>query len=159
MAIFDVILGIVLIILILRSALRGFVEESFSLAAGLLGMWVALLLYRNGANFIRLQFNTDLRIVPEILSFIILFFIVFGAIKLLQSMIKDIIRRINVGTADHFLGALFGILEGLTVAALVVVLFRLQPIFDAQPLLAESFFAKMFANLTVTPFINAVIQG
>ncbi|GHU25032.1 hypothetical protein FACS1894164_13110 [Spirochaetia bacterium] len=152
----DIILLIFILILTIRAALRGFTEESLSVAAVVLGAWVALILYRNGATFVRTKMNTDIKIFPELISFIVLFFIVFGVVKLVQIMLKDIVKRIHIGAVDHFLGAAFGLLEGITVAACVVVLLRMQPIFDAEPIFAGSIFGNMFAGLSIASILPVI---
>jgi uncharacterized membrane protein required for colicin V production len=48
---------------------------------------------------------------------------------------------------DKFLGILFGIAEGMVLAALVVLLLRLQPLFDPSSLLRDSLFARLLLPL------------
>jgi membrane protein required for colicin V production len=83
----------------------------------------------------------DVKTIPEIAAFIVLFGIVFIIMKILEYLLKDIIEGIKLGGADRFLGLIFGFVEGLVVVSLVLFIIRIQPLFDPGALLSESFFA------------------
>jgi uncharacterized membrane protein required for colicin V production len=65
--------------------------------------------------------------------------------------LRDIINRIRLGGLDHFLGAVFGLVEGITVAALVILVITIQPLFDKGAVLDKSMFAGF-----LTPKIETV---
>jgi membrane protein required for colicin V production len=142
----DIILGSLMLILIIRCALRGFIEEMMSMASLVLGVLAAVFFHKNGARFITQRFHIT-GLPAEILAFGALFLTVFIAVKLLEYVLRDIVLRVNLGGVDRFLGILFGIAEGMVLAALIVFLLRLQPLFDPSSLLRDSLFARLLLPL------------
>jgi membrane protein required for colicin V production len=149
--IIDIIFIALILIMVIRGGLRGFVEELMSMAAVVLGLGGAFFFYSRGGVYIREKFMGDTPVLPEVLAFVILFLIVFLAIKLLEYVLRDIIDRINLDGADHFLGLLFGIVEGVILVALILLVISIQPLFDPAPLLENSVFARY-----LMPFIASV---
>lgn len=150
-----VVIDIIFIVLIglftIRCYLKGFVKEFMSMAGIALGLLAALFLYKNTADFLRDQFWPGLKILPEIISFIALFVIVFVIVKVVGIMLKGIIEGIKMGGLDRALGLIFGFAEGVVVVSLVLFIFRIQPIFDPSPVIADSFFAKLLLPLIMGP--------
>jgi membrane protein required for colicin V production len=133
----------------LRCALKGFISEVMSMAAVALGLLAALYFFRKAGDIIRVKFMPGYEIIPRILAFIALFLIVFVLIKILEAMLKGIIEGIRLGTVDHFLGGLFGLIEGIIEVSLALFVLWVQPLFDPKLLLEKSFFAKI-----LLPFIT-----
>jgi membrane protein required for colicin V production len=142
----DVALMLLLLIITIRAALHGFVEEVFGVAWLVLGLIFAVKFYVKGAAFIRAKILQDVKILPEVLAFIALFLIVFVIVKAVTFMLKDIIEKIKLGGLDHFLGALFGILEGLFAAALFIFIINIQPLFDRDAVLKGSIFNQVLSG-------------
>jgi membrane protein required for colicin V production len=117
------------------------------MAGIVLGLLAALFFYKNGGSFIRVKFMPETAVIPEVMAFIILFLIVFIIIKLLEKILSDIIDRVELDSADRFLGVIFGLAEGIAVVSLILFLLRVQPLFDSSPLLSDSFFAKLLLPL------------
>ncbi|MDR0555094.1 MAG: CvpA family protein [Treponema sp.] len=147
----DIFFLALILIMTLRAALRGFISEVFSLAAIALAILAAVLFYRKGAAFIRAQFQWEARLFTEVLAFILLFLIVFVAVRLIDSVLKDIIERVNLGWIDRLLGVVIGMAEGLALTALLLFILSVQPLFNPAPLFEGSVFAK-----NLLPLINAV---
>ena len=141
LAAIDVIFIVLIVLFVIRCFLRGFIHEFFSIAAVVLGLIASLYFYKNGGAFIREKFMPDIKTIPEIAAFIVLFAVVFLVMKILEILLKDIIEGIKLGGADRFLGIIFGFVEGLVVVSLVLFIIRIQPLFDPGSLLSESFFA------------------
>jgi membrane protein required for colicin V production len=155
------------LLLVIRCTLRGFISEFMTLASLVLGALGSLFLYRPGAAFLRdhgLRTFTEsippfiqrllpalVRNIPEILAFILIFVLIFLAVKLVEYLLTDIIERVSLGGVDRFLGFLFGLAEGLVVISLLLLTLRLQPLFDAAPLLEGSFFAELLFPLIGRP--------
>ncbi|MDR2246253.1 MAG: CvpA family protein [Treponema sp.] len=150
MEIIDTIFTVLMVILIVRCALRGFIEEVLSMAALVLGLGSAFFFHKKGAAFIREKYLPALEVLPEVLAFVLIFLIVFLAVKILEFILKDIVERIHLSGVDRFLGALFGLIEGVVLVSLVVFVLSIQPLFDAGPLLEKSYFAR-----TLAPYIGA----
>jgi membrane protein required for colicin V production len=147
----DVIFVVLILILVIRSALRGLIEELMSMAAFVLGLGMAFFLYPSAAAFIREKYMPAIKIIPELLGFIGLFLIVFLVVKILEYLLKDIVNRINLGGLDRFLGILFGLAEGLVLVSLALFVFSIQPIFNPEPILKDSLFARL-----LLPFIGTI---
>jgi membrane protein required for colicin V production len=131
----------------IRCYVRGFISELLSMAAIVLGLLTSLFFYKNGAEFLRKHFWHELNIVPEVAAFILLFIIVFIVVKLLERMLKEIIERVSLGGADRFIGVIFGLAEGIAVVSLILFLLRIQPLFNPEELLSDSFFAHILLPL------------
>jgi membrane protein required for colicin V production len=149
MEVIDIVFAVLMAIIVIRCALRGFVEEVMSMAALVLGLGCAFFFHKRGAAFLVERYIPDMRILPEVLAFVIIFLAVFLAVKLLEFILKDIIARIHLGGVDRFLGALFGFIEGIVLISLVIFVLTIQPLVDIQPILEKSYFARALA-----PFIG-----
>jgi membrane protein required for colicin V production len=147
-AVIDIIFAGLIVLFTIRCYLRGLIREFFSMAAVVLGLLASLFFYKNGAIFIRDRF-LNMKIIPEILAFIALFLIVFIAVKILEHLFHDIIQGIQLGGVDRILGILFGLAEGILVVCLFLFVMDNQPLFDAEKVFGESFFARLFL-----PFIK-----
>jgi membrane protein required for colicin V production len=155
----DYILFVFALLLVIRAALRGFVSEFMALASLVVGALGAVFLHRPCAVFLRQRGLEEairkipellqkllpglVNSIPEIIAFVAIFVLIFVLAKLVEHLLKDIIQRISLAAVDHFLGLLFGMAEGIAVISLVLLVIRIQPIFDTQSLLENSFFAKL----------------
>ena len=148
-AVIDIVFIALIVVFTLRCALKGFVGDLMSMASIVLGLLAALYFYKNGGEFVRNKFMPEMKIIPEIIAFIALFLIVFVLIKVLEAMLKEIIEGVRLGSADRFLGILFGFVEGIIVVSLVLFLLSVQPLFESGPILEKSLFAKI-----LLPFIT-----
>jgi membrane protein required for colicin V production len=151
MEIIDIIFAVLILLVLIRAALRGFIEEVMSMASLVLGLGAAFLFHKKGADFLIERYMGNMKILPEILAFIAIFFIVFASVKILEYILKDIAGRINMGGVDRILGAVFGFAEGVILISLILFVLTIQPLYDMQPLLEKSLFAR-----TLEPFIGAV---
>jgi membrane protein required for colicin V production len=147
LAIIDIVFIVLILILVFRCALRGFVKEVLSMASLVLGILTAVLFYKPGAAFVRTKILADVQVLPELIAFVALLAIVFIAIKLLEHIIQDIISRVNLGGLDQALGFVFGLLEGLLLVCVILFIIDIQPLFNPESLLAGSFFAKLLSPL------------
>ncbi|MDR2758454.1 MAG: CvpA family protein [Spirochaetaceae bacterium] len=143
----DIIFIALVLILVIRCALRGFIEEVLSMASVVIGALSAVFFYKKGGAFIRERYLENIEVIPEILAFVMLFLIPFVGIRILERIIKDIITRVKLGGFDRFLGILFGLLEGITLISLVLFVIDIQPLFDKNLLLEKSFFARFLLPL------------
>jgi membrane protein required for colicin V production len=151
----DIVFVVLIALLVIRCATRGFIKELVSTVGLILGFLAALLLYSSGGAFIREKVSSlNMPIVPEILAFIALFLIVFIIIKIIGAILKGIIEGIHLGGADKFLGIVLGLVEGLIVVTLVIFVINIQPLFDAQKFLQGSKFAEI-----LLPIFNGGSSG
>jgi membrane protein required for colicin V production len=143
----DIICALLVLLFVLRCSMRGFVKELMSMAASTLGLLAGAFFYKDVAAFIRTKAMSETKLVPEILGFIVLFVIVFVVVRVVCVMLKEILEQMNMGGVDRFLGAVFGLVEGLAVVSLVLFLINIQPVIDREKILSGSIFAERLLPL------------
>ena len=148
----DMIFLILVVLMIMHGYVKGFLEEIFSWAALVLAIWVAVLLHPAGAEYIRGKAMQNVRYIPEILAFIAIFAIVMVLLKMLEHVLKDVIMGAKLGEANKMLGAIFGLIEGLTLVAVILFVLTIQPLFNASTIIADSIFAQILLPLVRIPF-------
>ncbi|MCL2759879.1 MAG: CvpA family protein [Treponema sp.] len=131
----------------IRCYIKGFVSELLSVAAIVFGLLVALFLHKNGGELLRKFFWQEINIVHEVVAFVVLFAVVFVIVKLIEKMLVDIVDEVSLTKTDYIIGIFFGIAEGFVVVSLVLFLIKIQPLFDSNVLLADSFFARLLLPL------------
>lgn len=148
----DIFFVIIFSIIVVHAGVRGFVEEVTGAAWLAGGALISLSFYREGAAFIRTKFFAELPYIPEAMAFIGLFLIAFVAIKLIGGMLRDIIERTGLVTADRLLGFVFGIAKGFIVIAALVFLARRQPLVPEEQIIGGSRIAAFFIKiLSIAP--------
>jgi membrane protein required for colicin V production len=151
LAAIDIVFIAIILIFAVHCAMKGFVSEVMSLAAAILGILSAIFFFRAGAVLIRELFMPGIRVLPEILAFIVIFFITFIAIKLFGRMLKNVIEGIRLGGLDITLGFIFGVAEGIIVVCLVLFVISILPFINTESILEKSFFAKL-----LLPFVTGI---
>ncbi len=136
----DWILLAIILLLGVRCLVRGFVQELLSVAAYAIGLGLAVLLYRQGGGFLAGRFK-DLPL-PEVIAFAAIFLIGFLLVRLLGKLLKDGLEAANLASVDRGLGLALGLVEGLVAVSLILLILKIQPLFDVSKLLGDSFFAK-----------------
>jgi len=148
----DLLFLVFIVLMVIHGYVKGFIEELFSWAGLVLGIWAAVLLYHHGAAFIRTKVMQNVRYVPEILSFAAIFIIVMVILKMLEYILKDVMKNAKVlGGVNKILGLIFGLVEGVTLTALVIFVLSIQPIFDVSKILSDSTFAQILLPLIRIP--------
>jgi len=149
--IIDIIFIILIVLMVIHGLLKGFIGELFSWAPKVLAICIAVFLYPAGANFIRQRFIPNMKFVPEIIAFVIIFIAIILILKLLEHLLKDIIAGAKLGGIDKLLGAIFGLVEGVALTAAIVLVLAIQPLFDASKVIGDSFFAQYLLPLLKIP--------
>ncbi|MDR0411136.1 MAG: CvpA family protein [Treponema sp.] len=149
MAVIDIIFLILIFIFAIHAGLKGFVEQISSIASVILGVLAGFFFYKNGADFLKTKLPSleDVKVLPEILSFIILFFIAFAAVKFIGALLKNIVESVHLGKIDKVLGFLVGAVEGFALVAVVIFVIRIQPLFEPSSVLTGSVFAQSLSPL------------
>lgn len=155
--IIDLVFILIIAACVVSASCKGFINEVFDKGAPVLGIWAAVLFYRQLAEPL-LQY---VRIVTlaNILGFAIVFIIVFLAIKIVQQIIGNIFEGKIFRQLDRSLGFLFGFLEGIALVAIIFIVLQIQPWFDVSRLLAGSIFyrvLKSVADLPIQTFSSVV---
>jgi membrane protein required for colicin V production len=120
MNLLDYIIIILMIYLIVRGLLRGFVREIASLAGIVLGIWIGNLFQPQMTVFLR-SYLPFPRYVP-LISFAVIFAAVLVACNIIGWFLKTVFRKIFLGWVDRGLGAVFAILKGVVIIYLVIVM-------------------------------------
>ncbi|WP_150294652.1 CvpA family protein [Sphingobium estronivorans] len=103
--------------------LRGFVQETLSLIAWVLGIFAIRLFHASATE--RLDSFVGTTSGAAVLAFILVFGVTFGAGKLLAHAIGRRTRQSVLGPVDRVLGAGFGAVKGLIGATLIFLAFSL----------------------------------
>ena len=151
LAAIDIVFIGVILLFALHSCVKGFVSEVMSLVAVVMGVLSAVVFFKQGALFVRDSYMPETKVIPEVLSFVVIFLAVFIIIKVLQMMLKNIIEGIHLGALDRVLGFLFGIAEGLIIVCLLLFLLNIQPFVDTDRVLEGSFFSEL-----LLPFVMGI---
>jgi membrane protein required for colicin V production len=91
----------------------------------------------------------DVKVVPEIIAFIAFFLLIYITVKIIEMTLKSIIEGIRLGGLDHLLGFLFGFVEGLIIVCLLLFLISIQPFFNPDSILENSFLAKVLLPIII----------
>jgi len=150
----DVIFLILIVLMLIHGYVKGFVEELFSWASLVLSILAAVFFYAPGAAFIRTKTMENVKFIPEILAFIAIFIIVMVLIKLLERVLKEIILGTHLGGVDKVLGAVFGLVEGFALVAIILFILSKQPLFNAKTILEDSIFAQFLLPFIVRAPLN-----
>jgi len=148
----DLIFAILIILMAIHGYAKGFVVEFFAWASLVLSIWVAILLYHQGAAFIRTMIMEDVKYVPEILAFLVIFLIVLMILKMIEHVLKDIVKNAAMlGGANKVLGLFFGLVEGFTFTVLILFVLNVQPVFKDLSFLNDSIFNQILKPLIQIP--------
>jgi membrane protein required for colicin V production len=148
MPMLDIFLILVIIVSALISAFTGIVKILFSAAAFALGILAAIVFNSK----VSAHFSVLAPLGSKIAAFIIIFIIVFLAIKILQSIVAGLFAGEILKGLDRALGFLFGVVQGLFFAAVILFVLKTQTFIDVSSLLAASYFYHIFETL-ITPAI------
>ena len=149
MAGIDIVFMVIIAISSLRCAARGFISELLSMAALIFGLLAALLFFKQGGALVRAWFMPDIKVIPEIIAFIAFFLIVYITVKIIEMTLKSIIEGVQLGGLDHLLGFVLGFVEGVIVVCLLLFLISIQPFFNADSMLEDSFFARILLPIII----------
>ena len=146
----DMIFLVLIGLLVLRGFLKGFTGELFFIASLSLALTASVLFFKPGAAFIRLHY-LQMKLLPEMLSFLIIFIVIFIVGKILERIVKDIIDRLYLDALDKVLGIFIGLAEGFILIVIILFVITIQPLFDPIPLITQSLFARL-----LLPFVGGI---
>jgi membrane protein required for colicin V production len=160
----DWIFVVILALLAFRCMRKGFVAEILSMAALIVGILAALLLYRPaGELLVSWGLVAKPPALPEILGFIVAFLAAFLAMRLVGRLISEGVEAAELGGLDGALGFFLGLAEGLLVVCLfLVAMSLLEPALKTIPgfskLLSDSAFARVILPI-IGPEVAKATQG
>lgn len=152
----DVAFLVLIIIVIVKATLSGFVADFFSKAAVIIGTMGAVLFYRKLLPYIIKYVSPE--IFPEAISFLVIFLVLYLAVKAVQQIAGSAFQSESMTNLDRALGFFLGIAEGFLVVAVILIAMRLQPWIDLSFLTRNSLFARIFEPLLAgdSGFINGL---
>lgn len=148
-AFIDIIFAIIILVLAIRAAFIGLWEEVLGKLAIVIGLICAICFYKDFTGFIVKYINNST--VATIISFLCVFLAVYLIISLVKVFLSKIFNGSILGSLNHFLGFLFGCLEGFIAVALILILLNLQPFFDVSSILNNSFFYSIIGGFIIEP--------
>lgn len=135
---------------VIRGAFRGIIKEASSIVGVIAGIWAAYTYYPNMAK--ALGGFADM--FPSagylnIVSFMILFGLVFIAISALGVLMKLLLKIVFLGWVDKLCGASFGFIKGFLIAAMLLLI--LTTFLDkGTPLIKNSILSPYIASASET---------
>ena len=151
LSVLDYIFIFFILLMLIHGYVKGLVRELFSWASLILAIWVAVLLYPAGGDYIRTHTMENVRVVPELLAFIAIFLIIVFAVKILERILANIIEGARLGGVNRVLGAVFGLIEGVAFTALIIFILSVQPLFDSSTMIEGSYFAQFLLPIVRIP--------
>ncbi|MDR1625183.1 MAG: CvpA family protein, partial [Spirochaetia bacterium] len=127
--------------------LRGALAEIFSVGAVVVGIAAAVVF--SSSLGVVIEERMGLNNWGRIIAFMALFLAAYVVMKIAQKTLKGFVESVNLQNLDKALGLFLGLVEGVALAALVIFLLRLQPVFDLQGILAGSLCVKILDPLLV----------
>ncbi len=147
----DVVFILILLILVIRGGMRGFVIEVSTMAAPILGILSAVLFSNLLADFVALLTGVKDSIWNHIIAFLVIFLLVYLSIFFIQGILQNIVIKLELHNLDRVLGSLLGLVEGILVIAIILILAHWIPIEGFKQSFGNSFFFNLLG-----PFIPSV---
>lgn len=145
----DFVLGAILLASVIGATFNGFTKELLRIASLVIGLLVAMWGYGVLAGYLA-QWISNAKIASAA-AFALLFAGCLIAGALLARVLAGIWSLAGLGALDRLLGAAFGALRGLLLAAaLLLALVAFQPLADTAGLVADSRIAPVVLNLART---------
>ncbi|HET7396597.1 MAG TPA: CvpA family protein [Gammaproteobacteria bacterium] len=112
------ILGII-VVSALISLFRGFLRETVSLLAWIIGFWLALRFARDLGSLFGFVHNPSVRVV---IGFIILFVLILLIGAAINFFIGKLVKRSGASMADRVLGVIFGLVRGVVIVVVLALI-------------------------------------
>lgn len=120
MNVLDIIIVILMVFLIVRGVMKGFVGEIASFAGVLLGLWFAIRFMGRLTEHLKTQFPES-AILP-IISFALIFLAIFVLCSLIGWGLRMLFKKTSLGWIDRILGGGLAVLKGILIAYFAIVI-------------------------------------
>lgn len=134
-----------IVLVIVKVTLTGFVTEFFSKAAAVIGATGAVLLYRKPVPFIVKYIGAN--VFPEAISFLAIFLALYLAVKAVQQLVGTAFESESMDNLDRALGFFLGLAEGILLVAVILLAMQTQPWINLSNLTENSIFARLLGPL------------
>ena len=143
----DIVIIIIVGFCLIRGIFRGLIKEISSIVGVLAGYYAAYTYYGYPAKLLS-KWMSDAGYI-NLLSFFIIFCLVFLTISILGVIIKYLLSISHLGWTDRICGAVFGLAKGILIAAiLLVALTAFLP--KGTPIVKKSFLAPHVSLVSET---------
>ena len=141
MNILDLIIAVILLFGAIRGFQKGFFHEAATLVALVAGVFIAILFANIAGTIIGELVSWNIQMV-KIIAFIIMFIIVVGMIRMLGHLLTKLFKAMMLGFVNKLAGFALGLLKWVI---LLSILFAVLDFFDeAQKLLSENLLSGSF---------------
>ena len=141
----DIVLLVVLVLVVVRASIIGFVGEFFSKAAVIFGILCSVMFFRRLSPFIVRLTGADS--FTDAISFLLIFLVVYLAIKIIQQLVGKAFEGESMTNLNRAMGFFLGIGEGALLIMFAFFLMKEQPWFDLSFITKGSFLAGIFGSL------------
>ncbi len=117
---FDMAIVVILGYCVIRGIFRGLIKEVFSAIGVVAGFYVAYV-YHETVSLILSEWITAPAYI-HIISFVLLFCMVFLIITVIGLLLRFIVKIALLGVLDRILGAVFGALKAIVIVSLIYLL-------------------------------------
>lgn len=144
----DIVFCVIILILCIRAAIKGLIDEFFGLGTFIFGAYLAYRFMPLLKPYLAASMNETL---ASILSFILIFVAIFLVIKIIQLALKSVFSGEILVSLDHGLGFFFGAAEGIFLVVLIFIGMKMfNNYFDTTAIREASVFYKFFNGLINT---------
>jgi membrane protein required for colicin V production len=150
----DMVFLIIIVLMVIHGYFTGFVEVIFSWSTVTLALLAAVFFHDDLARFVRTKFLEDISYLPEIIAFLAIFLVLMLFLRMLEHVLKDVVKGAKLSGINKILGLVFGIFEGVAISTLILFVLSVQPIFDKEfidAFINESIFARLMLPVIKIP--------
>ncbi|MDR2588712.1 MAG: CvpA family protein [Spirochaetales bacterium] len=147
----DGVFAALVLFMALRGLFRGALAELFSV--GGVGAGIAAAVLFSARLGPRVEEALSVQGWGQVIAFFGIFLFVYVVMKILEKALRGIVEKISLENLDKALGFVLGCAEGVILTGAVIVVMRIQPLFDVEGVLGGSLTADF-----LMPFIVSVVR-
>ncbi len=123
---FDLVVVVVVGLFAFFGLRKGLIEEAIRLIGLVLASFAGVKYYYLGVGLVKSIFSFS-EGVQTVIGFILIFLIVYLTLQIVSSMLKRVIRSLNLAWVDRTAGLIFGTLKGITIMTIIVWMISVFP--------------------------------
>jgi len=148
----DIFILIFLLLNIIVGMRRGIIRGVINLLGIVLAIFLSIFWYQEVGEYIGSFVQTS-REMANIIGFILIFLTICLLAKLTEILLKKLFSLLFISWIDHLGGALFGLIRGSLIIAIILIIMSLVPLpIFLKEQLKNSFFANRFAVMTTVVY-------
>lgn len=143
--ILDFVITVIVAFTVIRGLLIGFSRSAASLLGVLLGFWTGMSYFSILSDKLALFIKGEM--IRSIISFILLFILVYLAFIIIGMVIKGLLKTLHLTWADRIMGGFVGLAKGLILTGVIIFLFTVF-LPAKSPLLSGSALYPMLSQIS-----------